>query len=239
MIKEITLNGRLVKYELERKNVKNINLRIKPNRMLYISANDSVSDQYITEFIVSKTDFIIKALEHYDELARYAPKPKEYVDGETITMFGHGLRLKASEGKKNSVKSDYSYVYLTVKDITDYELKKKTVEKWIKKEFVYKVTDICKSVYPMFEKYNIEFPEIRVRNMVSRWGSCQPKRKIITFSIPLHEAPVGCIEYVAVHEFTHFLHPNHSKAFYNQLDVFMPDWRQRKAILEKTNSFSE
>ena len=239
MIREITLNGRLVKYELERKNVKNINLRIKPNRMLYISANDSVSDQYITEFIVSKTDFILKALEHYDELARYAPKPKEYVDGETIVMFGHSLRLKVSEGKKNTVTSDYSYIYLTVKDRTDYELKKKTVEKWIKKEFVNKVTEICKSVYPIFEKYNIEFPEIRVRNMVSRWGSCQPKRKIITFSMPLHEAPIGCIEYVAVHEFTHFLHPNHSKAFYQQLEVFMPDWKQRKAILEKTNSFSE
>ena len=134
MIREITLNGRSVKYELERKRVKNINLRIKPNRMLYISANDSVSDQYITELIISKTDFILKALEHYDELARYAPKPKEYVDGETIIMFGHSLRLKVNEGNKNSVTSDYSYIYLTVKDITDYELKKKTVDKWVKKE---------------------------------------------------------------------------------------------------------
>lgn len=239
MIREITLKGKTVKYELVRKNVKNINLRIKPNLMLYISANDSVSDEYISEFILSKTDIILKALNHYEELARYVPKPKEYVDGESIVMFGHNLRLKVSEGKKNSVSSDYSYVFLTVANINDYELKKKTIDKWIKKEFVNKVTEICKSVYPVFEKYGVDFPEIRVRNMVSRWGSCQPKRKIITFSISLHEAPISCIEYVAVHEFTHFMHPNHSKAFYQQLEVFMPDWKQRKAILEKTNCFIE
>lgn len=239
MIREITLKGKKVKYELVRKNVKNINLRVKPNQILYISANYDVPEEYILDFIVSKADFILKALEHYEELARYAPKPKEYVDGETITMFGHSLRLKVSEGRKNTVTSDYSYVYLSVKDINDIELKKKTINKWIKKAFVLKVTEICQSIYPTFEKYGISFPEIRVRNMVSRWGSCQPKRKIVTFSIPLHEAPIACIEYVAVHEFTHFMHPNHSKAFYHQLEVFMPDWKQRKAVLEKTNSFSE
>ena len=239
MIREITLNGKTVKYDLVRKNVKNINLRVKPNQILYVSANNSVPEKYIIDFIESKSDFINKALEHYEELARYAPKPKEYVDGETIIMFGHNLRIKVYEGSKNKVESDSSYIYLTVKDIDNTELKKSTIEKWIKKEFVNKVTEICKSVYPVFQKYGISFPEIRVRNMSTRWGSCQPKRKIVTFSIPLHEAPIACIEYVAMHEFTHFLHPNHSKAFYQQLDVFMPDWKQRKAILEKTNSFSE
>lgn len=239
MIREITLRGKNVKYELVRKNVKNINLRVKANQILYISANNDIPQDDIIDFIVSKQEFILKALEHYEELARYAPKPKEYVDGETIIMFGHNLRLKVFEGKKNTVTSDYSYIYLCVTDINNTELKKKVLDKWIKKEFIAKVTEICKGVYPVFEKYNISFPEIRVRNMVSRWGSCQPKRKIITFSIPLHEAPVACIEYVAVHEFTHFMHPNHSKAFYQQLEVFMPDWKQRKAILEKTNAFSE
>ena len=239
MIREITLKGKNVKYELVRKNVKNINLRVKPNQILYISANDSVSDEYIIDFINSKADYIVKALEHYEELARYAPKPRECVNGETVIMFGHNLRMEVFEGNKNKVESDSSYVYLTVKDISNLELKRATLEKWIKKEFKDKAIEICKNIYPTFQKYGVDFPEIRIRNMTSRWGSCQPKRKIVTFSILLHEAPIACIEYVAVHEFTHFLHPNHSRAFYQQLEVFMPDWKQRKAILEKTNAFSE
>ena len=69
--------------------------------------------------------------------------------------------------------------------------------------------------------------------MISRWGSCQPKRGSLTFNIALIEAPISCIEYVVVHEFTHFLQPNHSKMFYTQLTMFMPDWMERKKLLEK------
>ena len=98
---------------------------------------------------------------------------------------------------------------------------------------------ICESVYPKFKKYGVEFPELRFRNMVSRWGSCQPKRKVLTFNISLIEAPLACIEYVVVHEFTHFLQPNHSKKFYSQLAMFMPDWKERKRILEKNNCYVE
>ena len=53
------------------------------------------------------------------------------------------------------------------------------------------------------------------------------------------EASISCIEYVVVHEFTHFLQPNHSKKFYQQLAMFMPDWEARKTILEKGNTFVE
>jgi len=68
--------------------------------------------------------------------------------------------------------------------------------------------------------------------MISRWGSCQPKRGIITLNKRLIETPRICIEYVVMHEFIHFLHPNHSKMFYDLLSTLMPDWRERKNTLE-------
>ena len=92
---------------------------------------------------------------------------------------------------------------------------------------------VCEAVYPKFQKYGVKFPMLKFRKMISRWGSCQPKRGILTFNISLIEAPIACIEYVVVHEFTHFLQPNHSKKFYTQLTMFMPDWVERKKILEK------
>ena len=93
MIKEIVLNEKTVMYDLQRKNVKNINLRIKADRTIVVSANQSISDQVIEEFIVSKSDYILKALAHYEDLAKYAPKPKKYVDGETYRIFGHDRRF--------------------------------------------------------------------------------------------------------------------------------------------------
>ena len=75
--------------------------------------------------------------------------------------------------------------------------------------------------------------------MISRWGSCQPKRNILTFNYQLIEAPMFCIEYVVTHEFTHFLYPNHSKLFYQQLSMFMPDWKDRKEVLERSSLLKE
>lgn len=100
-----------------------------------------------------------------------------------------------------------------------------------------KIEATCENVYPKFKKYGVTYPQLKFRNMVSRWGSCQPKRGSLTFNISLVEAPMSCIEYVVTHEFTHFLHPNHSKNFYQTLSMFMPDWQDRKNILERNNTY--
>lgn len=239
MIKNIVLGGKRVEYELQRKDVKNINLRIKADRTIFVSANPRVPDEVIEDFIRSKSDYILKALAHYEELARYAPKPKQYVDGESFRIFGHDRRLKVMEGKKNNVEHDESYITLTVKDPTDRELKQKLMDRWLNSICKDTIQSLCDAVYPKFQKYGVEFPSIRYRNMISRWGSCQPKRGVLTFNYALVEAPISCIEYVVVHEFTHFLQPNHSRKFYQQLAMFMPDWEERKKILEKGNAFVE
>lgn len=239
MIRTIELKGQLITYNLERKSVKNINLRIKADQSIYMSANHYVSDDVIENFLKEKADYILKALNHYAEIAKYAPSPKQYIDGESFKILGHDRRLKVIEGKRNTVESDESYITLTVKDVADFDLKKKTMDKWLKNYCKDILQAVCESIYPKFQKYGIEYPELRFRNMISRWGSCQPKRKVLTFNISLIEAPLSCIEYVVTHEFTHFLQPNHSKKFYNQLAMFMPDWQERKRILENNNCFVE
>lgn len=239
MIKEIVLNGKRIEYDLQRKDVKNINLRIKADRTIFLSANPRVSEEVIEEFIKSKSEYILKALDHYEELAKYAPKPKQYVDGETFRMLGHDRRLKIIDGKKNKVEYDESYITLIVKKPNDFTQKKKLMDKWLTSICKDTIQSLCDAIYPKFQKYGVAYPTIRYRNMVSRWGSCQPKRCVLTFNYALVEAPISCIEYVVVHEFTHFLHPNHSKKFYQQLAMFMPDWEERKKILEKGNVFVE
>ena len=123
MIKQIELNGRIISYDLQIKPVKNVNLRIKADQSVFVSANESVSPDVIDEFLKSKTDYIVGALDHYAELQKYAPKPKEYVDGETFRILGHELRLKVSQGTKNQVTTDGAYILLQVKNPADYEMK--------------------------------------------------------------------------------------------------------------------
>lgn len=239
MIKEISLKGRKIIYNIERKNVKNVNLRIKADQNVYVSANVYVTDDVIEEFLMAKADYILRALDHYADIAKYTPQPKLYVNGESFRILGHDRRLKVTQGKKNIVESDESYITLTVKDVSDPELKKKVMDKWIKNYCQEVLLAVCESIYPKFQKYGIAFPKICIRNMVSRWGSCQPKRGTLTFNLALIEVPLFCIEYVITHEFTHFLQPNHSKEFYRQLAMFMPDWQERKKVLESNNCYFE
>ena len=172
-------------------------------------------------------------------MAKYSPKPKQYIDGESFRILGHDVRLKVREGKTNTAVSDKVYITLTVKDPSDIGMKKRVMDNWIKKQCQEQVRSVCESIYPKFQKYGVVFPTLRFRNMVSRWGSCQPRRKTLTFNIALVEAPVSCIEYVVMHEFVHFLQPDHSRRFYQYLNMFMPDWKERKKELEKTNNYLE
>ena len=234
MIRELEISGRILKYDLTRKKVKNLNLRVHRDGSVAVSANSRVSVEYIEDFLRSRADFIFKAISHYAEIENIAAAQKQYVDGESFRILGRDLRLKVLRGAKNEVKSDGVFITLRVKDPFDTELKRNVFRKWFRNLCCETVTELCKAAYPKFGKYGISFPEIKFREMVSRWGSCMPRGKRITFNYALATVPIACIEYVVVHEFTHFLHPNHSPDFYRQLSVFMPDWRERKALLEKS-----
>lgn len=72
---------------------------------------------------------------------------------------------------------------------------------------------------------------IRIRAMKSRWGSCNFGKGTLNFNLRLIDQPLECIEYVVMHEFAHFVHPNHSTAYHALMTALMPDWKQRKARL--------
>lgn len=235
----IELNHRQIEYELQRKPVKNLNLRIKPDGSVFLSANETVSAASIEEFLREKTEYILKAIDYYAEIERYAPKAKQYIDGESFRVLGRDQRLVVIKGKSNSVSSDGVHLTLSVKSTDDYALKQRTIDRWLQRRCKDTIRELCENAYPKFQKYGVAFPELRYRNMVSRWGSCQPKRGVLTFNYLLIEAPVSCIEYVVVHEFTHFLCPSHSKEFYTLLSTFMPDWQERKQVLEHLYVFAE
>ena len=74
-------------------------------------------------------------------------------------------------------------------------------------------------------------PELRIRAMRSRWGSCDPARRIVTLATALAEHPASAAEFVVMHELAHLRERNHDQAFYGLLCRLCPDWRERRAYL--------
>ena len=232
MLRTVEADGNAVSYTLERKPVKNINLRIRADQCVYVSAPKDVAAKMVDAFVVEKSAYILRALKKFKDRNRESTLENNFVNGETVKFLGRNLRLKVKNASRSKVESDESYVTLYVKDVHDADLKKRVLETWLRKKCKDEITAICKKVYPQVKKYGVAFPEIQLREMVSRWGSCSPKKGFMTFNTALIAMPVSCIEYVVTHEFTHFLYPNHSKKFYQQLATFMPDWEERKKRLE-------
>jgi predicted metal-dependent hydrolase len=230
-VNKIVLSNREVTYELERKRVKNINLRIRADGTVYVSANDKVQLGIIEDFLNRKSVYILAAIDKYAELAKYVQAERNYVTGESYRYLGKELRLKLSQGE-NSIQTDGVYLYLVVNDVNDAALKAKLINKWTDARCRDLFPELIAEIHPIFGKYGIAMPKLILREMISRWGSCQPKRGIITLNKRLIEAPRNCIEYVIMHEFVHFLQANHSKKFYELLSTLMPDWKERKRVLE-------
>ena len=231
MNKSIILDGRELSYEFERKNVKNINLRIRSDCFVCVSANTCVADGTIEGFMKKKASYIFSALDKYSEISKYSVNRHNYVTGETFRYLGKDLRLIVAKGK-NTVSSDGIYLTLRAMDTSDAILKEKLINKWYDARCREVFIEIITATFPIFQKYGVTMPKLTFRDMSSRWGSCQTKRGIITLNRRLIESPRNAIEYVVMHEFIHFLHPNHSAKFYEILAVMMPDWKTRKKHLE-------
>ena len=236
MERTIVFPERELRYQHEVKTVKNINIRIRPAMTVYVSSNPQTELSEVEKVLTEKKAYIFAALDRYAEMKKYASHEHEYVNGESFRFLGRDLRLKVVLGEKNTVDTDGLFLFLTVKENNE-ELKKRTVEQWFARTCEQEIGAVCHEIYRYFEKYDVIFPQIRFRSMISRWGSCQPKRKVLTFNRRLIEMPKICIEYVVLHEFVHFLQPDHSRRFYSLMTMFMPDWKQRAKLLEKEGLF--
>ena len=101
-----------------------------------------------------------------------------------------------------------------------------------KAEALMQMQAICEGLFPLFaDSVPQGLPEICMRDMVSRWGVCNLRRRRITFALRLVQKPLAAQEYVAVHELCHLLVPNHSPLFWAEVEKRMPDWKARRALL--------
>ena len=196
--RKIVLGGETVSYTLERKAVKNINLRLRPDTGLSVSAPKYVALSQVERVLMQHQQKILETLRQYQTAAaeRRQQYPRSFSTGETVLYLGKYCTLEVLRGSRECVQVQGDKLLLLVKHPED------------------------------------AFPEIRFRRMVAQWGNCRPTRGVLTFNLRLLAAPVRCIEYVVIHEFTHFLHPDHSPAFYAEIAAELPDWKQLQETLQ-------
>ncbi len=230
---EIKYGNKIISFFLIRKNVKNININIKPVGNVVVSANDDVSIDVIKKFVEQKSSWILKNISYFKDTQPEVIRKLEYISGESIRYLGKQYRLKIVKSDIEYVKFLRGYICIYVQNDKDIRLKEKLFNSWIEERTNIVFNEVLGNVYYLIGKYGVEKPKIRIRKMKTRWGSCLVKDNLIILNRNLIMAPKYCIEYVILHELIHFIYKNHDDRFYNLLFVLMPDWESRKKILDE------
>lgn len=221
-----------ISYVLTRKQVKYINLRIKSNGEVAVSAHRRVPATYVDKFVESKAPFILEALERVEKRQEETgDRPHNYETGEIFRLLGRDYTLVVEEAGLEEIFFRGDSLVLRTKWPDHYPHKKNVMEKWMRFFTRKTFSEIIDWAYPQFVPYGAPYPVWTVRSMTSRWGSCQPQTGKITLNSKLFFYPKEAIEYVVVHEFAHFAHPDHSKAFWALVAEIMPDYKERKKLL--------
>lgn len=218
-------------YELERKAVKNLNLRIRRDGTVHLSIPNRTTIAAAETFLREREDWILAALARMETRAENHPAA-DAVEG-SLPYLGGALQVLWQEGSPPQVEADMENRRLTVTlpDITNPELRAAAVETFEKAETERLVTALVARYFPLFEARGVPFPKsIRVKCIKSRFGSCAPPNGSLNFAARLCEYPLPFVEYVVVHELCHFLEANHSAKFWAEVERVLPDWRERERL---------
>lgn len=229
----VTYGDKKIHFDLERKNVKNINLNIRPDMSIGISANNSVPLDRIKDFVKEKGPWILNKIKYFKKHEPEIKSQREYVSGESLKYLGKQYRLRVRESEKETVKYFRGFIYLYVKETKDLKKKDKLFNKWLSQKANLHFNESLDRMFELIRNYDIPRPGIKIREMKARWGSCHREDKLILLNSDLIKAPKYCIDYVVLHELIHFKYKNHNAHFYTFLTSLMPDWEQRKKILDE------
>lgn len=219
----IQLMSKNLEYTLTFKPVKNINMRIKKDG-LFVSAPKGTSIPYIENVLKNRGNQIVK---HINKISSYHTA-EPFKEGRPLLFLGNNYTLHIIESTKNDVIVNKNSITLYTKN-TDSA--KNVYEAWMKRQANMVFSDSLERIYPLLMDHIPEKPHLHVKKLSASWGRCTPSKGSISLSVWLVKADIALIDYVVLHELCHYVHLDHSKKFYELLSSFMPDYKERRDLL--------
>ncbi len=213
---ELGIDG--IDVKLIRKNVRRITLKVDPDGTVSVSAPQSASVEYVQSFVKTKIEWVRSVLAKKSGGPFFVSRCN---DGDKITVLGNTYTIKL-------VVEDAEYVEISDINVVVHFSEKKNGRKdkilldWMK-------TTLRREIDESLKKWNsitgLDCSDIVLKDMKSRWGSCNVVTKKIAFSLRLLAQKRVCIDYVVLHELTHTIYRNHDKRFYGYIARFMPNYK--------------
>lgn len=185
-----------IQLQLQRKRVKNINFRLKP-QLLAVSAPARLSHERIAQSIEQRLEWILT--QHPKIVAAQQAREQVQQGGEArqaLRLWGVAQEGVMSEPQRLA---------------------------WYRQELAAVMPTLFAKWQPIVGQ---SAHEQRIKKMTTRWGSCNVRARRVWLSVYLPAYPIECTEYVIVHELCHLHHANHSQAFWQEVAKAMPAYQQ-------------
>lgn len=231
---QITISG--IDVLVEKKNIKNMHLYVKPPLgKVSVSAPIVVSEKSIENFVRLNLGWIKKQQEKYINQPRKTVR--QYISGETYYIWNKQYFLEFQPSNRRYFKIEGNKILLGMKQESTVQQR----EKFVREEYRKILSDQLIRLVPKWEAITgLQCDTWNTKYMLTRWGSCNSKAKRIWINLQMAEKPLECLEYVILHELVHLKVRNHGAEFVCEMDNFMPDWKERKTLLNSQilDSFS-
>ncbi|NLY72706.1 MAG: M48 family metallopeptidase [Tissierellia bacterium] len=207
------------------KRVKNLNMRIKPpGGQVYLSVPLGIDEARVRDFVLSRLGWIRK---HQEKIAKRQHKELLFKEGEDHYFLGRPYKLIVKEDVKRGLTLVDDAMLLRLKEDSPSN-RRALVEDFYREE----LRRLAQELVPSWEeKMGVSVKELGIRKMTTRWGSCNTSVGRVWLSLELAKYEPQVTEYVLVHEMVHLQERGHNKRFYRLMDLYLPDWRQKKKRL--------
>ena len=192
---------------IEKKNNKNVYIRVKEDLNIYVTCNYFCTKKQIMKILDNNNDALRKMIN--------SAKNKS----EKNDMFFY-------LGRK------YDIINVPVIDSVDidsnnniiYYKNKKVLDKWYNNEIIRIFNERFNICFNNFKECD-KIPSLKIRNMKTRWGVYNRVSHNVTLNTHLIEYDTSKLDYVIYHELSHIIYFDHSASFWNLVSKYCPNYK--------------
>lgn len=208
-MESVNIKGNLYKCEIIRSKIKKVYIRYR-NDTVVISAPLKMKEKEIINIIIKNEEKIYALINRVNKKKKFT-----FENGSEIPFYGRNYKIIYSDDE--FIRNDFIYLKSSSPKESYFSLARKYGKNFYRWRIDY---------YNYTYNLDYDVKQIVIRDMKTRYGVCNYRMKKITFQLKLALYPMECIDYIVVHELTHFKVQNHSKAFYDEVKKIMPDYKR-------------
>jgi len=212
------------------KDIKNLHIGVYPPMgRVRVAAPERLNDDHVRLAVVQRLPWIKKQRAQLQAAERQSER--EMVTGESHYVWGVRYRLKVVERPgRPHFEVDGERLLLYIPADTSADKRRELLDRWYREQLRRAIPDLIAQWEPVL---GVSVARWSIRRMKTKWGSCNRESGHIWFNVELAKKHPDSLEYIVVHEMTHYLERGHGERFSKLMDGELPDWRSRRDQLNE------